>query len=274
MKKEKNNELITIKEAAILANISETKIRDLIKKGILSFKKDGVMKVYKKELLEYIARIENDAPAFSKKFEKVACDWDESYKVLYSFSNPNYYGNPDKYTSHVMYLVSNKGKIVNAKHSHLLKITTCTNGYSQIRIRQNKKDVSVDVHRIVAIMWCPNGKLKQHVHHIDCRKGNNTAANLIWMTPEEHHYAHELINNNDKKAYKKYISEIKKDNKITEELRVIINPEISQNERAIHYIFITKTAYERYIATGDWNSVLTSEIRGEYVGRNYGGGKK
>ncbi len=225
---------------------------------------------YAKEYKPYIAKIENDTAAIpSQRFEKIVCDWDESYKILHSFSNPNYYGSPDKYTSPVLYLVSNKGKIVNAKHAHLLTVRTCTNGYRQISIRKNKKDISTDLHKIVAIMWCPNGKLKQYVHHIDCKKENNRADNLIWMTLEEHHYAHELIKANDKKAYRKYISQIKKDNRVKEELRVIISPEDSQTGKSIHYVFITKSAYDRYIATGNWDSVPTSEIRGEFIDIGY-----
>ena len=46
------------------------------------------------------------------------------------------------------------------------------------------------VHRIVARTFCPKLPEETEVHHIDRDRHNNTAANLIWLTPEDHSWIH------------------------------------------------------------------------------------
>jgi hypothetical protein len=49
---------------------------------------------------------------------------------------------------------------------------------------------SVKVHRIVASIFCPGEAEGKVVHHRDENTMNNSADNLMWMTPSEHRRAH------------------------------------------------------------------------------------
>ena len=70
----------------------------------------------------------------------------------------------------------------------------------------------IDVHRLVAYFFCRRGFKRYYVHHIDLDKLNNHYKNLILLTDAEHKKAHKLYNT-DKKAYRKFINEIRRDNK-------------------------------------------------------------
>lgn len=84
-----------------------------------------------------------------------------------------------------------------------LQVTIC-DGYG------NSK--TIDVHRIIALAFCPKTKERNEVHHINGDKQDNNSRNLLWVTRSEHVRLHSLLDT-DRKAYSAMVKEIKRDNR-------------------------------------------------------------
>lgn len=255
-------ELITIKEAAQLVKKSSTTIRLWIKEGKLkNVYKENVMKVDKSELFEYNTILKSPHKHFIPY--NFSLDWDESCKNLDSYVRTNSMIEPYKYAFNPIVWVSNKGKIISTKgYAKLLKSQKTTNGYYQVKLPNGILD---EVHRLVAYVWCQNGKFKSEVHHIDCKKHNNNYKNLIWVTKEEHHKLHKLLEENKKHEYRELIKKIEKENKCTEKLKCIIHPDYKSDEKNNYYMYITEKAYNSLNDDRTQNNIPLSEIKGEAV---------
>ena len=83
------------------------------------------------------------------------------------------------------YLVSNKGRVKNAKSGRILKERITHRGYVKVHLFRVNDDRNVFLHRIVAQAFIPNPQGKPQVNHIDGNKLNNNADNLEWCTNEE-----------------------------------------------------------------------------------------
>lgn len=62
---------------------------------------------------------------------------------------------------------------------------TSDKGYKTVLIRDNGKERTVFVHRLVAMAYVPNPDNKPQVNHIDGDKTNNRPDNLEWVTLAE-----------------------------------------------------------------------------------------
>lgn len=259
----KKDELITVNEAADILDCSTTTIHTKIKKGIFHSEKQGITKVYRQEILEYKADVEQQDRNIP--FGDIILEFNESCKILDTFNASNTIGNPMKYVTDTKYLVTNKGRIINCVTNNVLTQKLNTKGYYHVGVRICKTTVTAMVHKLVALMWCPNGKYKGEIHHINGVRTDNNADNLIWMTPKEHGEAHRLMNSGKKKEYKKFISAIRKDNKWKEKIRVIPHLDYEQNENYFYYMYISETAYNKYKDKKSWDEVPLSEIKAEYA---------
>lgn len=65
--------------------------------------------------------------------------------------------------------------------SKMLRPTTTPNGYKQVRLSKNNKQIHKNVHRLVAETFIPNPNSLPQVNHIDSNKSNNMVSNLEWV---------------------------------------------------------------------------------------------
>lgn len=79
-----------------------------------------------------------------------------------------------------VYFISNEGELVSyARNGRLIrKPMTNSKGYLGFRIN----NISMKLHRLVAIAFIPNPNNYAQVNHIDGDKKNNKAENLEWCT--------------------------------------------------------------------------------------------
>lgn len=58
-------------------------------------------------------------------------------------------------------------------------------GYLRVRLRKEKKEKALSVHRLVATAFIANPKCKLQVNHLNGVKHDNNVLNLEWCTPSE-----------------------------------------------------------------------------------------
>lgn len=115
-------------------------------------------------------------------------------------------------TYEALYQVSNLGRVKRSYKNGKTKILNHflnTNGYHRVDLCKNGERKTMQVHRLVALVFLPNPDNKTEVDHIDLNKNNNQADNLRWATQSE--------NNKNRKSFsntgKKFISEMKNGSK-------------------------------------------------------------
>lgn len=99
------------------------------------------------------------------------------------------------------YMVSNYGRVYSLKQNKILKYSTVTSNYLEVKLKRNDgRFEHVKVHRLVAKMFIENPQSKPIVHHIDCNNQNNKADNLMWVTAEEHIEIHRQLREKAKQS--------------------------------------------------------------------------
>lgn len=178
---------------------------------------------------------------YKSLFGDVALDWDESVRFFDCINSPQDIRNPADYLTSVKYAISNKGRVISITRGKCKELaqSDATHGYKQVCLQQeNGKHIYMRVHKLVAYVWCENGKYKKETHHIDGNITNNDASNLIHLTTEEHDKADKLLRaakkNDDFREYKKFILAMQKDNKIEVELALILIEDASGYYHAVY----------------------------------------
>ena len=223
--------------------------------------KDGVTKVYRNDILKYKTKKENKNNL--SPFGRLRLPFDEAGKLLYSF-NPQTIFEGTRFPS-AKYMVTNKGHVINLYTNNILCERTVSHGYKMVTLRVNNRNKGVLLHRLVAGLWCPNGKFKGQVHHIDFNKSNNVASNLVWVTASEHELAEKLFNEGDMKKYMEYIENIRKENEIVGEYITIPHPDYKEDECNVYYMIVSMDAYEKIKNGASTECLTNTEILGEYA---------
>jgi hypothetical protein len=100
------------------------------------------------------------------------------------------------------YLATLDGRVFSLKSMKFIKPLLINSGYFLIRLRNNFKEKSFLLHRVIASTYIENVDNKEQVNHIDGNKINNCVLNLQWNTSCEnmkHAYDNNLIKLSDKK---------------------------------------------------------------------------
>ena len=93
-----------------------------------------------------------------------------------------------------LYKISNRGRVLRLSKTtsnrrylpnKVRKPVKSSNGYLKIGLTYDKKQVTLLIHRLVAMTFIDNPKNKKEVNHIDGNKENNIVSNLEWNTPLE-----------------------------------------------------------------------------------------
>ncbi len=247
-----DKDLITVKEASkILYGLAKSwKLYALIDDQVLEdYGTSGKKLLDKAQVLAYKELLEKQkVESVVSPFGKIALDYDESIKLLDGFHHPNNIKSPGRFISKCKYVTTNKGRVFNLNRNCELSQNLNTSKYWQVDLYINKKEVSIPVHTLIALCWCPNGLLKSEVHHIDGNNKNNYAVNLIWVTKAEHTEAHRLFNvakeTNQWNDYNAYISKIKEANEWKKEYRCLA----FDKDNAVIVVWIEKEAYNDYIS--------------------------
>ena len=84
------------------------------------------------------------------------------------------------------YLITEEGDVYSTKYGKLKKrkLQTDNNGYKNITLWNNGKNVFQRVHRLVAETYIPNPDNFPQVNHIDEDKTNNNVSNLEWCSSQ------------------------------------------------------------------------------------------
>lgn len=92
------------------------------------------------------------------------------------------------------YLVSNKGRVwsTRGKRNKFLKVSISAQGYKQVQISINNKNVTLNLHRILGCLFVPLKDntvgfdlSKLQINHVDGVKTNIPLENLEWVTQLE-----------------------------------------------------------------------------------------
>lgn len=170
------------------------------------------------------------------------------------------------------YFVTNKGRLFNVTiGTELINTPREKDGYIQLLIKKDGKEVDEYLHRLVAAAFCPIREMEKYssiaefleksdfeVHHIyigEKGKLKNTPECLLWTNPNrkyyengkeftEHQILHKLWNENRKKEYWKMIKQIRKNNE--RELYKIPHPDYTDNSNFKFYMFIDKKGKRAY----------------------------
>ena len=114
----------------------------------------------------------------------------ERWKMIYTVTVDN-----KKYYVRNVYYISNKGRLYNKTREKFYKPWSrgkSKNGQQylaiQLNIRDEKKKITVQMHRLVAQYFVPGmSDIRDQIDHIDCDKTNNDATNLEWVSNTENH---------------------------------------------------------------------------------------
>lgn len=92
------------------------------------------------------------------------------------------------------YLVSNLGRVYGTEKNHIEKGYTIKTGYRIAELYKDGQRKRFKVSHLVAAAFCKNYDPAKHVHHINRKRNDDRAVNLLPCTPAEHKVIHALYN--------------------------------------------------------------------------------
>lgn len=220
---EKTRTYVPLEKASNQFGLNPNKIRDLCKMGALRHERTSGGR--------YFVNIDDLKKFVQLKFPERLCyesiphnqmlvfgalytDLDTNWKPILSAHNWNEIFDSERHEYNCQYWISNDGYIFNAFTRNLMGTKSDRKGYICVNLEKGKDNELVTryVHRLVAEFFCPNRRYKDYVHHINGRKQDNRASNLLWVTKAEHDECHRFMKK-DEKAYRRYVNKIKRENK-------------------------------------------------------------
>ncbi|AYF44566.1 hypothetical protein BALOs_1565 [Halobacteriovorax sp. BALOs_7] len=116
-------------------------------------------------------------------------------KNNYSTTSMNLYDLKDEISE--KYNVSQNGKVFSKRRGRYLKMRPTPAGYIQCTISLNhNSNLSMYVHRLVALFHVKNPSKLDSVNHIDGNRGNNKSDNLEWVSHKQNHIRRSQRNSN------------------------------------------------------------------------------
>jgi hypothetical protein len=94
------------------------------------------------------------------------------------------------------YSISSLGNVKSIYTDRMLKPSFDKFGYARFSATKNKKQKTLRIHRLVALLFIPNPDNLPQVNHKDGDKSNNAKTNLEWSSDSEnkkHAYANKLM---------------------------------------------------------------------------------
>lgn len=147
-------------------------------------------------------------------FGDLELDFETCFKPILSQNKADEIFNPGRNELRMQYWVTNTGRVYDAYTGVYLK-PDIKNKYYYVNLKRSEKEYNhYYIHYLVAYYFC-RGHIRfgvRKVHHIDQNPLNNNYKNLIWVTDDEHGELHRLLNSGDKKAYRRRIREIQREN--------------------------------------------------------------
>lgn len=86
------------------------------------------------------------------------------------------------------YSISNFGNVKNIKTNYLLKINSKIDRYTKVTLKDNNKNKTCSIHRLVGIAFIDNPENKPTINHINRMKNDNRIENLEWSTMSEQNF--------------------------------------------------------------------------------------
>jgi hypothetical protein len=145
------------------------------------------------------------------------------------------------------YLVTRDGQVWSVAYNKWRSLRI-KDGYYYIRLIGAGKDVTISVHRLVAMTFVPNPKNKPQVNHIDGNKLNNHFSNLEWCTNSENQlHAHKHNLQPSRKG------ERNGNNKLSaHEVDSIRNSGMRRKQVKLKYPHISLTTIDRILKNKSW----------------------
>lgn len=105
--------------------------------------------------------------------------------ITYDFTGIYQVSNLGRVRSVDRNIKSKDGRIYSFNGKIIKQSTHANKPYLTVRLCNNGKGATFDVHRLVAQAFIPNPENKETVDHIDTDTTNNKVENLRWFTPKE-----------------------------------------------------------------------------------------
>ena len=94
------------------------------------------------------------------------------------------------------YLIYEDGKVFSKYKNKFLNPSINSHGYYTIDLRENGKQKTHLIHRLIGIHYIPNPENKREIDHMNRDKTDNRIENLRWATPSENNQNKGIPNTN------------------------------------------------------------------------------